>query len=123
MAPDGVDFVDENDARRILFPLLKQIPDAACAHADEHLDKVRTGDGEKRDIRLTRDGAGEQGLSGARRSDEKHSLRNAASQLLELLRLAQELDNLLQLFLCFFNARYVFERDFFLLGRMQTRPA
>ena len=40
MAAHGVDFVNEDDARRVLLALLKQIADAAGAHADEHLNKI-----------------------------------------------------------------------------------
>ena len=60
MAADGVDFVDEDDAWRRLLGLVEHVADAACADADEHLDEVRTGDGEEGNARLTRDGAGEQ---------------------------------------------------------------
>ena len=37
---DGVDFVEEDDAGRILFGLLEEVADPAGADADEHLDKV-----------------------------------------------------------------------------------
>ena len=40
MATDGVDLVDEDDARRVLLALLEQIADARGADADEHLDEV-----------------------------------------------------------------------------------
>src|SRR5205823_1034617 len=42
MASDRVDFIDEDDARRILLALLKQVANAACAYAHEHLNKIRT---------------------------------------------------------------------------------
>ncbi len=38
---DGVDLVDEDDARRVLLPLLEEVAHAAGADADEHLDEVR----------------------------------------------------------------------------------
>ena len=37
------------------------------AHADEHLDEVRTGNAEERHLGLTGDGLGQQRLAGARR--------------------------------------------------------
>src|SRR5690606_9911767 len=37
---DGVDFVDENDARGFLLGLTKQVTHARRAYAYEHLDKV-----------------------------------------------------------------------------------
>ncbi len=42
MAPDRVDFVDEDDAGRVLLALLEKVANAARADADEHLDEVRT---------------------------------------------------------------------------------
>ena len=77
MAADGVDFVDEDDAGGVLLALLEQVADAAGADADEHLDEVRTGDGEERHVGFAGDGAGEQGLAGSRRSDQQHALGNA----------------------------------------------
>ena len=38
----GVDFVDENDAGRLLLGLTEQVADTAGSHTDEHLNKVGT---------------------------------------------------------------------------------
>ena len=92
---DGVDFVDEDDAGGVLLALLEEVADAGCADADEHFDEVRTGDGEEGDVGFAGDCAGEQGLAGSRRSDEQDALGDAAAEALELLRLAEELDDLL----------------------------
>src|SRR5262249_18265822 len=121
MATDRVDFVDEDDAGRVLFTLLEQIADAARADADEHFDEVRTGDREERHAGFAGDRAGKQGLAGSWRSDQQDALGNASAELLKLLGLAQEFDDLLQLFFRLFNARYVFERDLFLLRGVQAR--
>jgi hypothetical protein len=67
-----------------------------CAHADEHLDEVGARDREERHIRLAGDGASEQRLTGAGRADQQHAARDAAAEPLELLRVAQELDDLLR---------------------------
>src|SRR6185437_16627468 len=40
MTPDGIDLVDEDDARRVCLALFKQVADAARADADEHLDEI-----------------------------------------------------------------------------------
>src|SRR5207247_11098342 len=53
---DGVDFVDEDDARRVLLALLEQIANAAGADADEHLDEVRSADREERHVCFAGDG-------------------------------------------------------------------
>src|SRR5271170_2632306 len=98
MASNSVDFVDEDDARGILLTLFEQIAHAAGAHADEHFHEVRPGNREERHIRFAGNRPREQSLAGARRADEQHALWNASAELLEFLRIFQELDNLLQLF-------------------------
>ena len=57
MPAHGVDFIDEDDARRVLLALLEQIAHAAGADAHEHFHEIRTGDREERNIRFARDGA------------------------------------------------------------------
>ena len=111
MAADRVDLVDEDDARRVLLRLLEHVAHAGSADADEHLDEVGAGDGEERHVGFAGDGAGEQRLTGARRADEQRAARNASAEALELLRVAQELDDLLQVVLGFVDAGDVLERD------------
>ena len=57
MAAHGVDFVNKDDAGRVLFALLEKVADPARANAHEHLDKIRSGNGEERNARFARDGA------------------------------------------------------------------
>jgi hypothetical protein len=91
--------------------LLEHVADAAGADADEHLDEVRTADREEGHPRLASDGAGEQGLAGARRADEQRALRDLAAEARELLRVAQELDDLLELLLGLVDTGDVVEGD------------
>src|SRR5271165_602860 len=123
MASDRIDFINEDDAGRILLALLKQVADAAGADADEHFNEIRTGNREERNVRFTRNSAGEQRLACAGRSDQQHAFGNPSTEFLELLGFPQELDNLLQLFLGFFDAGDIFERDFLLLRGMQAGAA
>src|ERR1017187_10226766 len=123
MAAHRVDFIDENDAGGILLALFEQVAHTAGAHAHEHLDEVRAGDGEERYAGFAGDGAGQQGLAGSRRSYQQNALRNASPELLELLRFPQKLDDLLQLFLGLFPPGNVLESYLFLLRRVQTRAA
>ena len=110
VATDGVDLVDEDDARRVLLALLEQVAHAARADADEHLDEVRAGDAEERHARLAGDGAREERLAGAGRADHEHALRDAAAEALELLRVLEEGDDLLDLVLGLVDAGDVRER-------------
>ena len=52
-----------------------------------------------------------QGLAGAGRPDHQDAAWNPPAELLELLRVTQEFDNLLQVFLRFVDARHVLEGD------------
>ena len=123
MTADRVDLVDEDDAGRVLLALLEQVADARRADADEHLDEVGAADREERHVRFAGDRAREQRLAGSRRAHQQHALRNAAAELLELLRLLEELDDLLELALRFFHAGDVAERHLLLRGRGQLRLA
>ena len=111
VAADGVDLVDEDDARRIALRLLEHVADARRADADEHLDEVRAGNREERHVRLAGDGAGEQGLAGAGRADEQAALRDAAAEPLELLRVLEEFDDFLELLLRLVDTGDVGEGD------------
>ena len=111
MPADRVDFIDEDDAGRVLLGLLEHVAHAARADADEHFDEVGAGNGEERHVGFARDRARGQGLAGARRADEQHAARDAPAELLELLRIAQEFDDLLQVLLGLVDARDVLESD------------
>src|SRR5216117_917926 len=104
MTTDRVNLVDEDDARRILLALFKQVANARSAHADKHLDEVGTGNREAGNDCFAGDSAREQSLTGSRRAHHEHAFRNSAAEFLKLLRLFQELDYLLQFFFGFFNA-------------------
>ncbi len=67
---DGVDLVDEDDARGALAGLGEQAADAGRAEAGEHLHEARRGLREELGARLTRDGLGQQRLAGAGRAVE-----------------------------------------------------
>ena len=123
MAADRVDLVDEDDAGRVLLALLEQVADARGADADEHLDEVGAADREERHVGFAGDRAREQRLAGSGRAHQQHALRNAAAELLELLRLLEELDDFLELFLRFVDAGDVLERHLLLRARRQLRLA
>src|SRR5262249_9553057 len=87
---DGVDFVDENDARRVLLALLEQIANAARADAHEHFNEIRARNAEEGHAGFTCNRAGEQRFAGSGRAHHQNALGNAAAELLELLRILEE---------------------------------
>ena len=119
---DRIDLIDEHDAGRVLLGLLEHVAHARGADADEHLDEIGARDGEERHVGLAGDRSGEQGLAGAGRADQQHALGDAAADLLELLRVPQELDDLLQLLLGLVDAGDVVEGDPAVLLGQQARP-
>ena len=90
-----INFVDKDDARRVLLALLEEITHAARPYAHEHLHEIGTGDGEKRDVGLAGNGARQQGFARSGRPHQQHAFWNAPAQLLELLRVFQEFDDFL----------------------------
>ena len=110
MAADGVDFIDEDDAGRILLGLLKHVTHTACADADEHFHKIRTGNGEERHIGFAGDGTRQKCLTRAGRADQQHAARNLTAEALEFLRITQEFDDFLEILLGFVHACNVIER-------------
>src|SRR5699024_8504230 len=71
---DGINLIDEDDTRRFLICLLKQVADLCRSHSDEHLNKLGTRNGEKRHIRFSCDRLCQQGFTGTRRSYQQGAL-------------------------------------------------
>ena len=107
---NGVDLVDEDDAGSLFLGLLEEVAHLARAHADEHLHELRTGHGEKRHVRLTGNGLGQQRLAGSRRAHEQRPLRDLGTQLLVFVGLLEEIDNLHDLDLGLLESSHVLER-------------
>src|SRR3990172_6325951 len=123
LTPDGIDFVDKNNAGRVFLRLLEHVAHARGADTDEHLDKVGTGNGEKRHLRLAGNGLGQQRLAGARGAGQEHALRYTTAQFLKLGRAAQELHELAHFFLGFLDTGDIVERDLVLLFAQHARLA
>ncbi len=105
----------------MLLRLLEHVTHTSRANADEHFDEVRTRDAEERHLRLTSDSAREQRLTGSWRTHQQHTAWNAAAQLLELLRIAQEVDQFGHFFLGLVAAGDIREIDCVVVLIDQTR--
>ena len=101
LATDGVDFIDEDDARRGFLRLFEHVAHAGCTHADEHFDEVGTGNGEERYLRFAGDRFRQQRFTGPRRANHQHAFRDLAAQLLETARFAQVFHQFAHLFFRF----------------------
>ena len=109
---DGVNFINENQARRALARLLKHVAHPAGAHAHEHFHKIRAADAEKCGVRLAGDGFGEQRLARSGRSDHQHAFGNASAEALKFLGILQKLDEFRDFFNGLIHARHVLEGGF-----------
>ena len=89
-----VDLVDEDDRRRVLLCLLKEVAHTACTHADEHFHEVRTGDREERHACLSCDRSCEQRFTGTGRAEQQHAARDSRADILKLLGVLEEIDQL-----------------------------
>ena len=95
----GIDLIDKDDAGHGLFGLIEQVTHTGCAHADVHLHKVRAGDGVEGHTGLACTGTRQQGLTGTRRAHQQHTVGDAGTQRIELIRALEELHNFLELLL------------------------
>ena len=82
----------------------EELADARGAEAGEHLDERGRARGVEVRARLVRDRLREQRLAGAGRAVEQQPLRNLRPERLEALRIAEEVDDLLELGADFLDA-------------------
>ncbi len=122
LAPDRVDLVDEDDGPADLARGLEQVAHPARTDADEHLHEVRARHGEERHPGLTGNRSGDQRLARARRADEQDALRDASTDLAELLGELEEVDDLADLLFHTLVAGYVGEGRPRAFGRVHLRP-
>src|ERR1700730_4398052 len=83
--PDGVDFIDEDDAGRTLLGLRKHVADAAGTDSDEHFHEIRSGNREERHIGFARNSPGEQSFAGPRWADQQNPQRGPLAKPVERL--------------------------------------
>ena len=94
---DGIEFIDEDDARRNLLGLIKQVANTRGSDADKHLHKLRTCAREERHIRLARDTTSEQSFTRTGRAAQKHTCGDARAHgvvLVEILQVGNEFKHL-----------------------------
>ena len=123
MSSHGIEFVDENDARRLLLGLVEHVADTGRADADKHLYKVRTRNREKRHFRLAGDRLSEECLAGSGRADHQDTFRDLSAKALELARVLKELDDFGNFGLGLVDARHVGKRYADLVLAQQSRLA
>ena len=117
VASDRIDFIDKNEAGGAFAALFEHVTDARGADPDEHFDEVGSADAEERDIGLAGDGAGEEGLAGAGRADHENAFGDAAAELLEFFRIAEEVNQFGDFFPRLFDPGDILEGDLVFVPR------
>ena len=121
VTPDRINLINENDARRRFFALLKHVTHSRGADAYEHLNKIRATDRKERNIGFACDRPRQQRLAGPGRAHHQHALRNTASELLEFFGVTQKLNELLHFILGFLHPGDVAKCDLVLVPRKHAR--
>ena len=120
--PDGVQLIEEHQARGPLLGLLEQLPNPRRTQSDEHLDELGPRHEEEGDLRLAGHRAGQQGLSTPGWPQQEHALRDPTTEPLVLLRRSKELDDLLELLDRLVEAGHIGERGLHLLAVVDLHP-
>ena len=110
MTPNCVNLIDEYNAGRRFLSLFEHVSHSRGAHADKHLDEVRSADAEKWHIRFTGNRSRQQSLTRAGRSDHQNTLGDTSTKFLELFRILQEVDNFLYFLFRFFDTGDILKR-------------
>ena len=105
----GINLVNKHNTGGILLRILKKISHPGCPHPDEHLHKIRSGNAEKGNSRLSGHSFRQQSLTGSRRADQNHPLGNPGSHTGVFLRIAEKIHHLLQIFFFFSQSSHVFK--------------
>jgi hypothetical protein len=111
LSPNGIKFVNKYDTGRMLLSLFEQITHPGCSYSDEHFNKIASADRKERYFGLTGHGTSQERFPCPRRANQEHSFGDASAKIFVLLRVLEEINNLLQLELCFVATGYVFKFD------------
>ena len=78
---DGIQFIDEDDAGRLVPGLFEEIPHPGGTHPHEHFHEVRAGHAEKGNPGLTGNGPGQEGFPRARGAHQQGAFGNLAADV------------------------------------------
>lgn len=109
LAAQRVDLIDEDNRGRVLARGGKEVTNAPRAEADKHFLELRRRLVVKLAASFAGDSAREQRLACARRARQQHAARHLSAQTAVLLRIAQEVDDVLELGFGFVRALYIRE--------------
>src|SRR5438477_8361746 len=97
LAADGIQLINEDDARRLALGLLEQIANARRSHTHKHLHKIASAQRKEGDPRFAGYRYCKQRFSRTRRADEQDAFGNFRAKRLIAFWIFEKIDYLLQL--------------------------
>jgi len=107
----------------VVFRLGKEVAHSRRADTDEHFDKIRPAQAEKRNVGFARNCLGQEGLPRSGGAHQQHPLRDAAAQGLVFFRRLEEVHDLAQLGDGFIDPGHVLESDVQVFLSVELVPA
>ena len=117
LTPYRIDFINENNTRRIFTTLLKHITHTRRANTNKHFDKIRTAYRVKRNIGFPCYCLRKQGFTRSWRTDHENAFRNTSPDTLKLLRILKEINNFRNLLLRFITTSNIFKSNRIFVSR------
>ena len=93
---NGIDLINEYDTGSFFLCLLEKVTDFGSTHTYKHLHKLRTGNGEEGNLRLTGYRFCQQGLTCSRRAYKQGAFGHLCTNLTIFLRIMEKIHDLLQ---------------------------
>ncbi len=94
MTSNGINFIDEDNARSALFGAFEQIADTTSANTDEHFNEIRAGNTIERNASFSRHCFRQKGFTGSRIADEQDAFGETGAEFAVFLRVFQIFDKL-----------------------------
>ena len=79
LTANRINFVDEDDAGRILLSVLEHVANTSGTDTDEHFNEVGTGNCEEGNFSFAGNSFGQKCFTGTRRADEQHAAGNTTT--------------------------------------------
>ncbi len=108
---NGVNLINEDDTWSFFLGLLEEVTYFRCTHTNKHLDKFRTGHGEKRHTGFTGNSLGQHRFAGTRRSYKQYALGHGCTYIRILLGIMKIIYNLSEVLFCFILTGDIIKTD------------
>jgi hypothetical protein len=123
LTPNGIQLIDENEARGVLFRILKEISNPRGTDTHKHFHKLGSANAKKRHPSFSSHCPGQQGFPCTRRPYQEDALGDFRPQIIELLGVFEKLYDLDQFLFGLIHSGHMVESDPPLVLLVQTGSA